>query len=246
MNKKLLLFGILVLIFLAGCINVTYKHDIKADGTSTLEQSIDLTGYIEATKSIGNSSSGFDSSQLGAMCATMAPQLSQGTDCTVNGNVLSFKRSFKPQDGFYTFESTGGITGGKYKVVISKIPAKAFVKDTGTSSDQLGVGAGQTVDTDLTDKVKNLEIAKSSKQIGMNMTYVVTMSAPITKASAGNYNAKIDGNKATFDLIQVFQDSAPLVVEAEGGSGMLPIIGVVVGVIVLLLLLWFFVFNKKK
>ena len=251
MKKIILAFAVFALIILAGCINLTYEHTINPDGSSTLKQMMDLTGYIEYMKTSGaGTGQAIDASQLSAFCTTGASQFTEGTSCSVEGNSVILKKSFTKQDGFYSFESSGGLFGGKYKVVISKIPAKAFMKENtndtvGGAGGGLGSGAAGASDIDFSDKAKNLQTGTGAKTIGMNMTYVVEMPAPITKATAGKYSAKIGGNKASFDLLQVFDDSEPLVIEAEGGNGMLLIVAVVIVVLVVLLLLWFFVFNKK-
>ena len=249
--SKAILFIMFGLLFFAGCVNITYTHKINPDGSSTIEQAVDLTGYINylKTSGTGGGGQGFDSSQLTLMCTAMAPQFTPGVECNVVGNVMTFKKTVSPQDGFYDFQTSGGLFGGKYKVVVNKIPAALFTKPSADSGlGGSGLTGGQSKDVVFTDKEANLQTANGAKTIGMNMTYIVEMPAPVTSATAGNYKAKVDGNKAVFDLIELFQvsDPGPIVVEAEGGTGMLMVIAVVVVVIIVLLLLWLFVFNKKK
>ena len=182
---------------------------------------------------------------LSTVCSSGKNALPEGTECSVDGNKITLRRSFTPQDGFYTFEASGS----KYKVEVKKIPIKSFSKPNAGTTDSSGglggLGSGESKDIDFTDKIGNAQTAIGFQTLKMNMTYIVEMPAGVTKATAGKYNAKIEGNKAIFDLVQVLGDSEPLVVEAEGGTStmMLVIAGVVV--LAVLLLLWFFVFNKK-
>ena len=250
--RKLLLFGLVILVFLAGCISITYYHKVNGDGSSTLEQQIDLTGYISAMKGFGGaagSGSGQPdpSQQLALLCASVQAQLKEGVECKVENNVWTLKKSFKAEDGFYTFESKDN----KQILTVNKLPADLYMKAGADSGGALGggLGGGPAQDLDFSDKVKNKQTAdqmSQNKAFQINMTYVVEMPGTVTKATAGSYEAKKDGSKAIFNLVEVLADSAPLVVESEAGSNMMLIIGAVVVIVIVLALLWFFLSRKPQ
>lgn len=238
MNKSII-FSIFALLFLAGCIDMIYTQKVSADGTSTIELDVD------ATKLLGMMGSQMPpeylanvSAQLEASCVEAR---AQGVECKAEGTKIIKSRKFTPQDGVYSFESSGGLFGSKYKVAVNKIPVVSFSAGTGNT----GMAGGQTEDIILSDKAKNVQTAAGMQQMQATMKYVVEMPAPITKATAGKYEAKIDGNRATFDLLEVMESSEPLVIEAEAGGGwaLIAIIAVVVAVVLILL---FFMFSRPK
>ncbi len=246
--RKLLLFAVAILVFLAGCISITYYHKVNGDGTSTLEQQLDLTGYINAMKGVGTGAGGGQSdpsAQLALLCASVQPKLKEGTECKVENNVWTLRKAFKTEDGFYTFESKDN----KQILTVNKLPADLFMKPGEDSGGGFGggLGTGAAQDLDFNDKVKNKQSADQMTQnpaFQINMTYVIEMPGPVTKAVYGSHEAKKEGNKAVFNLVEVLADSAPLVVESEAGSNMLLIIGAVVAVVIVLALLWFFLSRK--
>ncbi len=243
-NMRKLLTLAVILLFLAGCTNVsiTYHHKLNADGSSTLEQQVDLSNYIRST-----AGDKLDPSQLALLCASIQPQLKEGTECKVEGNIWTLKKSFKTEDGFYTFEAKDN----KYKLTLSKLPEDLYIKrDVDTGSD-LGEEFSGGIGFDFNNKEENKQSAEQIKRgiaagLPVNLTYVVEMPGTITKAGAAGYNAKIEGSKATFDMVKIFEDSAPLVIESDASGGnLLLIAGAAVLVIVILAILWFFLKSKK-
>ena len=230
---------------------MTYDHKVNADGSSTLEQIMDLTQYLEYIKNAPSGSLGVgqqapDVSQLSKFCELLQAQLTQGTSCKMEDNKLSLIRSFTLQDKAYTFQSSSsGLFSSKYKVTVNKINTKAFLNPPSENKQVGSLGTiGSPEDIDFTAKEKNSQLLEGIRTLKMNMSYVVHMPGAVTKATAGKYHAIITGDTATFDLVNVFEDSEPLVIEAESGGTTLIIVSVI-GILIIFILFYFLVSSKQ-
>jgi hypothetical protein len=129
--------------------------------------------------------------------------------CTANGLVLSITKEFG-EGQYYTVQKDSNILVTNYKITVNKIPVNVFSEALPRDkfSNQIHVPI------DLSDKETNKKNYESQKSAGVNITYTLEAPGSISNAYSGEYKATIKGSKATFDLVEVAKDSAPLIVES--------------------------------
>ncbi len=219
MKKMLILFGIMLLLF--GCVKITYEQKVNKDGTSTQSMIMDYAKLAQMGAAYGSSSS-----SMGCDSDSGKSYETQGWTCEqLNDTAIKLSgKEVDPKD--YTFGSTSDFLGATYTFEMP-LDLEDF---EGSSSGALGGGAS------LKDSVTQL------KTYGVEMWYVLEMPAPITSAEGA---VKIEGNKATFDMLDLMANGKTSV-KVEAKETNLLIIGVVALVVLVVLAFVAMKVMKKK
>jgi hypothetical protein len=180
---------------------------------------------------------------LSSACSNMMKR-DKSTECSSGNLSLSMTRNLTNKDGYYNFEVTGEFPYRTYKLTVNRIPMDKFGR-----SLQLGFNPSNRSlpfsDASAIDLRKdNSATAKGYEVIGFGIQYVVNMPGEITSATAGNYTAMVAGSTASYDLVGVMNDSAPLKVESRELN--LLLISLLAGVLLLIFLVMAFFAGKKK
>ncbi|MEW6722175.1 MAG: hypothetical protein AB1324_02855, partial [Candidatus Micrarchaeota archaeon] len=67
----------------------------------------------------------------------------------------------------------------------------------------------------LDDSEENAASAAILRRFGANITYTVVFPMPVSSATAGSVSGVVEGNRATFSLIDVMEESEPMVVRSS-------------------------------
>lgn len=247
MRKAIFLIFLFGILLFSGCISQSYYQKVDKSGNSEIQYAIDFTPMVTLLAS----QSGLPTDELMQniskgiieICVNTT-QANPSTSCTADGAKMVLKRPFAP-GGHYTFATESGIPYIVYKVNVNKIPSDQFNVDLSSLSGGLG-GEEQTQEAiDLNAKDKNKLTAAQMKVLtGFEIKYTVEMPGEITKAVAGNTQATINGTKASFDVLKVMEDSAPLTIEARE-LNMVVVLGVGLVVVLVILAIAFFMFKKQ-
>ncbi|HLC68454.1 MAG TPA: hypothetical protein VJH24_01325 [Candidatus Bilamarchaeaceae archaeon] len=214
---RIYLFLALVFVLFTGCIRQEFHQTVDKDGSSTLAATYDFAQFIELSSEYGaqyGMPGGITQSafavQMQERC-TAARQTNPSMECAVNGTTLQMTVPLEADNPYYDFEVEENLLFRTYRFTLHTVPLDRF--DAGASVDER---LEPPEPVDLTDKSKNAQQAQSLRLInGFAFTYAVEMPGSVVTATAGTYEAEIDGNTATFDMLEVLQDSAPLTVESQ-------------------------------
>lgn len=257
MNTRfyLLLFLAGVLLF-SGCIHEEFYQKVEEDGSSTITNTIDYTQFLTILNQQGElwgmpngmSESEFEQSLQNSCSEAMSsnPDL----ECTAEGSTVIISLPFEADNPYYNFEMEDGIPYRTYRLIVNKIPIDVFNLQS-TQSDGGLFGnqqpAQEVKPLDLTNVETASETMEQLKISGITADYVVEMPAEITLASSGSYEATINEetkNIARFDMMEVLEDPAPLVIEAQE-LNLTSMIAIIAVALLLLLALAFFTFKKR-
>jgi len=231
------LIALLLLSVLANAAIVqSYVHTVSADGSSTMAKTVDVTLFSQQISSPVLQ-------KLDAYCKG-----SPAVPCRINATTKSVTIIEKlTPGGYYTNSVEYGIPLITYRVNVTSLPNDMFstdldriLKDSGAIPVS-GSGVGPLV---LTDKETNGESIPTLRRLRANLTYSVTMPAGIAEAHAGKVKGKINGSTATFDLIDVMEEGAPIVVVTTELNSFLLV--ALIGVAVVLWMTYSFFFKQKR
>ena len=216
MKKLLILLGIVLLLF--GCVKITVEQKVNKDGTSTQSMIMDYAEVAKMGAAYGSSSS----SSMGCDSDSGKSYKAQGWTCE-QLNSTAIKLSGKPGDPEdYKFNTTSDFLGATY--------AFEMPLDLDDLGDTSAYGA------------QTAEGIAQLKAYGVEMWYVIEMPAPVTSAEGA---VKIEGNKATFDMLD-FMANGKTSVKVEAKETNLLIIGVVALVVLVVLAFVAMKVMKKK
>lgn len=210
---------IILFFFLLGCISQTFYQKVGRDGTSEITSSTDFTG-LASIASFGWISGEEMMEHMPKVLENLCINASNADPslvCSADGAKLTLKKSFTPDDGYYEFSSEADILSITYTLKVNSIPLDRFGVAPKVHLPIVGIGPLEKVDAIvLSKKVENKRMATQMEKIrGFTAHYVVEMPGEIIYASAGKYNAVINGSTATFDLVEVLSNSEPLIVKSE-------------------------------
>ncbi len=196
---------ILALILSFGCVSRTYTQTFERDGTSTVIQSTDATGLVQSVSTnLGKTEEEIRENISYEMEVACARSINAGIECEKTGDLSANRIRTFDYGSFYAFKQHSSFPFVKYEVTIRSIPESSF----GFSEDRL------KDDIPLTNKKVAKSILKRYGD-GYQLFYAVVLPGAIQSAIAGGYNASIEGSKATFNLNELADAPAPLVIKSE-------------------------------
>jgi hypothetical protein len=213
MKKMILIFAVMLLM-LFGCVKINMTQKVETDGSSTMTMVMDMTKLIELSP---------DSAKTNP-CDNQNETILQGGTCTYSNGVMTVTTKGDPTK--YKFTTESGIIETKYRF---EMPFSELSK-TASSGDSSGM------DTNSLNTPEAKQQLAQMKSMGVEMNYTVEMPGTITSAEGG----KISGNKATFDLLEMFaSETTPnsIVIESTTMNTTMLAAGLVGLVIVILVLL---------
>ena len=239
-NGAVLLLAAMIL--LSGCIKQEYNQKIERDGSSMIQQITDFSPMVETMEEAMNETDGETGDVTEGLSEVCDKITDETISCSVDGLILTLEKKFTPEDGYYTFEVEQGLFN-TYKVTVNKIPTDAF-GDALEGEDFVDGATTSTQIVSLKDKTNAKQAAQTAALIGMEFTYVVEMPGSVTSATVdgGEYTPEVEGSTAKYDLVEVFDDSGPLVIESQELNVLW--IGIILAVIVIAVLA--FMYFKKK
>ncbi len=251
--KKYILFGLLLGMFLlSGCISYEFYHKIAKDGKSEFQVTYDVSQILALTMQNQPPGTSIDtittnmSTSLNQLCDEIKKN-DLNIECTVDALKITIKRAFSPGDGFYTFSIESGFPTTIYKVVVNKIPLSKMIALQPDQQTATGVEMASVHDIDFSDKETNKFWSQGLDPDNelIKITYIVEMPGEVTKAEAGTYKADITSSKATFDLVQVSNDSAPLIIESKE-TNMVMILLIAFVVIIIIIAIVFYISRRSS
>jgi len=178
----------------------TYIHSISRDGSSTMTKDTDLTifadvldpGAFQAVEDLCREDSRY-------RCSVDAPN-----------KTIILTESFR-SGTYYTFEAEYGLPFITYTLIVKKVPTDRFSSSLDDLLLEAGAidesGDGSVSPMDLSDEETNTENAYYFRRFNADLDYIIDMPAPVYEAVAGNATAEITGNRASFDLVSVLEES---------------------------------------
>ena len=237
---------------------LVFDQQVSQDSSALYTGTIDFSAFSSYFSALGSASSAEaeqkfkdNITQLLPLACEKVKKKDKTFECETDNLSLVLRRNFTANEGYYTFEVTGEFPYRTYRVIVNKIPLDKFGK---VLQQSLGKGSSETEtafsvfsEAKAIDFKKTEDNALSSagfKMLGLNLLYNVEMPGEITSATSGGYNAVVSGSTAGFNLVDVMENSAPLVVESrELNVFLFVMIG---GVILLVLLTLAFLNSRKK
>jgi len=218
-----------------GCISVIYNHKQNADGSATVSEMVNYTGFFQQMNVLSsmnnksNSTTDFSSKKemiLKAVCDNV-------TDTTVKCNydtgkgIVTLTKDFPKFNHFYTFTKKAGLTSKIYKLTLDELPS--FVKSLSGKSQKLSDGFVASTNSSMMGGNMSGGLDYLTK-LGITMTYTVEMPGKITSAKDGTISK--DKKSVSFDLIDMFKKKEPMVIESEEqGLFCLPSTALVLGIL---------------
>jgi hypothetical protein len=214
----------------------TYVHMVDRDGNSVIEKTADL-GLLSTELNPG----AFE--RMAEVCSESAE-----FDCTVDvENKVVVLNDNLQSGGYYTYEVDYGFPFTTNTLTINSIPTDRFSRLLDrlfANADATNAPGTMASPLYLKDKEENQEGAALLKNIGITITYTIEMPVGISEASAGEVVATIDGNRASFDFVEVLAVSEPMVVKSSDIN--YSYLVAVAGIVILVWLGWSFIRSQPK
>lgn len=235
--KKIIFALVFLSLLVNAAIDQSYEHTLKRDGSSVLVKSMEVNIFTGEL-------SGNALEKIAETCNTTST-LKCSVD--VENTTIIIEESLSPGT-YYTFKSEYELFVITHNLAINKIPTDKFSDALEVLLEESGVlnttGSESADAVDLLDKEANAEGVYYLKKLGANITYSINMPAGIEEAAAGNVTAVVDGDYATFDLLDVMDEAQSMRVKSsELNYGNIILIA---GAIVIGALAYSFFGGKKK
>ncbi|MBN1169595.1 hypothetical protein JXA56_01090 [Candidatus Micrarchaeota archaeon] len=195
--------GIIFLLLLTAAVSAGldqfYEQKVLISGESVVEKTMDISLFS-------------DDEAL----AKVEQVCSQKEYCSLDNKTITITEKFAPGP-YYQYNDNYGLFI-EYEITVKRIPTDKFsrsldsiLKEAG-AIDEIGSAAEPL---DLLDKEANRKSAEFLRKFNVNIVYAIDMPAEISEARAGNVSGKIEGSRATFDIIEIMQDSDVIVVKSS-------------------------------
>jgi hypothetical protein len=208
----------------------SYVQTVANDGSSVIVKTQDLSPF-----------SGIVSiPALQKACAQMS-----SVQCSVDGQVMAITERFSSGTEYYSFVTENGFPSITYTLTVNKIPNDVFSADIDRVMVMANASPGSQPGPAIDLSADNRESAAVLRLVKANVTYTVVLPVTPGEASAGNASGRIEGSRVTFNLVDVFDASRPIVIKASALNA--GIIVLIVGAVVLAWLAYsFFGISRKK
>jgi len=101
-------------------------------------------------------------------------------------------------------------------LTVKKIPTDKFSRSLERILREAGVVEGSGSAAEAIDLLNdNSKEAEFLRKFNVNIVYTIEMPAGITEATAGDVSGAIDGTSVSFDLLEVMENQAPIVVKSS-------------------------------
>jgi hypothetical protein len=203
--RKELFALLLVSLIGSAAIDQEYIQNVSKDGSSKIVKTSELSLFsgILSKDALAN---------MDAVCKTTAK-----IDCSVDveAKTVTITESFNP-GGYYTFDTDFGFPYITNTMTINRVPTDKFAN----SLERLLILANATEPSqggsvqplDIRDAEGNRENVQFLKRFKANLTYTVIFPFPVSEARAGNASGVVDGSTVRFDLVEVLDQSQPMVI----------------------------------
>ncbi|MBI5227597.1 hypothetical protein HY988_03345 [Candidatus Micrarchaeota archaeon] len=195
---KRILILVLICAISWAALDQKYEQTFDNQGLSTITKSFDIS-IFSATLSDDMLNS------LENNC-----KLSPGCSFNRSSKQISISEKLGPKDGYYQFSADYGFPFTTYTIKIDRIPNDRFSADV---TRMMGIDEGSYQATDLNED--NSGTAMFLKKFRANATYKISSPIAIDEAAAGPVAGEINGNSATFDLLQLMNQKGPIVLKAH-------------------------------
>lgn len=204
--RILAVFAVLVLLF--GCAEYSYTQEFKEDGNSTLELRIDYTYTIEMYaeyegKTYETKLQEFKNEKKNE-CEELV-NANSGITCKVEKEIVEISIDLLSGE-YYNFTKKNNIPDHVYILELNKI-LNLNLLDPVTGIDAFELNGNLSEE----NRVK----LQAAKNLGIKLEYIIIMPGEIFDASSGEVEGKIEGNKATFNLIEVAENAEPIIVKSK-------------------------------
>ncbi len=204
------LFALLALSLLAGAaLDQSYVQSVSRNGASTVEKAMEISVFSNQLAEGGLE-------RMAAFCEETA-----SLDCSVDvaEKRITIREGFT-SGGYYTYSSEYGIPFITHTMTVSKLPTDRFssaleklLAQSGAVEYSGAEGSGRVID--LTDGEGNAEAVAALRMLKANITYTVVMPSQVSEARAGAVEGQVSGNSATFSVLDVMEESEPIVVRSQ-------------------------------
>ncbi|MBU0526932.1 hypothetical protein KKE92_00470 [Candidatus Micrarchaeota archaeon] len=219
MRREILVILLMCTLVSAG-LDQSYIHIVDREGNSEITKTMDISAFMTDFED-GSMENVSD------LCS-IDPELR----CSVDGKVITITESFSPGE-HYNFQVDYGIPFITYTLTQKKIPTDVFSVSLDKLLRKAGViegGVEGSADAiDLYNEEENKENAGFLRRFKVNLSYQITVPTTIDEARAGNVSGIVDGSTATFDIVDLMEESQPIVIKnSELNMGYLVIIAAVI------------------
>ncbi len=185
--------------------------------------SVQRDGFIDITKSqdisLFSSTLPADAFERIASVCVQDPTLRCSMDA--QKKVLTITERFPYSTIYSTLSPDYGFPYVTYTLVVKQIPTDRFaegVENILVKANLSQAGEG-TLPASLDLSVNNAESAAFLRMVGVNLTYAVVMPGAVKEAYSGNVTGVVVGERATFDLIEVFGSPNPIIIKSSELNG---------------------------
>jgi hypothetical protein len=233
MRREIVAFMLLAMAA-GAALDQSYVQTVSRNGTSVIEKTMQITIFSnQLTAEALAKMDSFCKNQTRIICSVDAPNKT----ITMSDDFAS--------GGYYEFTSEYGLPFVTHTLTISRIPTDRF----SSLLDSVLLGAnvtsssgGSSTAIDLHDSATNRENSKVLRQLKANITYTVIMPIAVSEAKCGNVSGVVNGDQASFDLLDVLDQSQPIVVKSDEAN--LGYITVIAGIVVIVALAISFMGSK--
>ena len=237
---SLLLFAVLF----SGCISISVDQAVSPDGTSSVTQKVDMSGfiaYMENLQKTYNTSNGSTDDSVLKMKESFSQVCVNATrddpaiTCSYDGSgTITLSKNITPAIGGYNFSSSGDFFTTTYVFETDTLPKiNTEFGNSPAGSMQMGLDNESVSFTDPEAKSS----AASLNMISAKMAYTISMPGEIEIAE----NGEIKDNRAVYDVISLMEEGQTVRVVSKVssdvpyfiGAGIVILILIVVAVIVL-------------
>ncbi|MCX8190479.1 MAG: hypothetical protein N3F05_04630 [Candidatus Diapherotrites archaeon] len=228
-KKAILVFSIIFLIVVSGCIKLNVNQQIRSDGTSRIEMVYDMSGLYEMAKSQGG-----DTSEMDANMANMCKNFNS------DGKLKNAKCEVTSD---YKVIASGEFVMAEHSVFSKAFKVNHSIPYTTYQFDAKAIfnglpGSG-SADTNFSEASLR-QLKQSAGLMGIVMTYNVEMPGQITKAEVG----EIKGNIVSINIFDLV-DREHAYIESQELNVFAIAIAIVV-IVVLLLVVILVLFKRRK
>ena len=219
MRREILVVLLMCTLVSAG-LDQSYIHVVDREGNSEITKTMDISAFMTDFEE-------GSMEKISDLCVE-DPELR----CSVEGKTITITESFSPGE-HYDFKADYGIPFITYTLTQKKIPTDTFSVSLDKLLRKAGViegGVEGSADAiDLYNEEENRENAGFLRRFNVNLSYQITVPTDIDEASAGNVSGAVDGPSATFDIVDLMEESRPVVIKnSELNMGYLVIIAAIV------------------
>lgn len=225
--------NLIVLLLLASVAGAAFEQEyvqtMASDGTSTIVKVQDLSPFAGVVP---------------IPALQRACEIMSSVQCSVDGSVMTVTERFMPNTEYYSFVKQDGFPFITYTITISKIPNDVFSADIDRVMIAANASTGGTPSPAIDLSADNRESAAVLRLLKANVTYTVELPVTPSEASAGNVSGRIEGKTATFNLVDVFDASRPMVIRAQEFNTGMVILGLGIAVVAALAYSFFGISRK--